>query len=883
MAGQQIKYSKLSNYQQALCYTRWHMAKIVKRLYTSFKPSHYDITMNIHDDKRHFSGGVVVSGQKTGRPSKRLTFHQKGLKIQHAEITCTSKKGEKIEIPITRVVKQDSFDELRLHSEQTLYPGEYAVRIEFSGVITKNMDGIYPCFFEIDGVSKELVATQFESHHAREAFPCIDEPEAKATFKLNIEHATSEVAIANTPVENQEVTESRTTTTFALTPIMSTYLVAFVVGELSYKESLSKNGIAIRTYAVANQIDHADFALEVAVKAMDFYEDYYDIPFPLSKCDFVALPDFASGAMENWGLITFREQTMLCDIYTSLGTKQYIALVVAHELTHQWFGNLVTMRWWTDLWLNEGFASWMEYLAVDTLYPEWNLWTQFSVDEQQSALKADALEFTHPIEVPVHHPDEIRTIFDIISYQKGASVIHMLNDYLGAEQFQAGLRHYLKKFAYKNADTTDLWSALEEVSGKPVMDFMHTWTGKSGYPLLSVAIEKNNLICSQRRFVTNPSSKARDDNTLWPIPLLSSELPEAIVQKRRTSISLEKSQIPLLINQGLTGFYRVDYTEEMQKIQIEAILKGTLSDLDRMGLLSDGFEVTKAGFQSTTDYLELLEHYSNETELPAWEIIASSLSTIRHTLAPNDTDDSLRDAMKPFVDNLTKNEIKRLGWVKHDNEKHLDTLLRPLIISLSASADNKDVLKKLAEMYVVKIHQNEEIDPDLRATVYVTAARTGGQKIYDELLKSYIATQSSDEKLSITAAMTSFQQPEIHAQVLALLQTSTIRTQDLSYWIAYSFMNRHSRTQTWLWLKSNWVWLKEVIGTDLGFARIPVYVARNFTDAKFLEEYVNFFTSKIEPVIKRSFDQGYEIMQTNIAWHERDSAAVVEWFKSRQK
>ncbi len=857
------------------------MAKNVKRLFSSFQPSHYDVSLSLHDDKRSFNGKVIISGKKTGRPSKRLTFHQKGLTITKAEVVSLLKKTPAKVIPLSRTVLHASYDEVRLHSEETLYPGDYTVTLEFHGRITKNMDGIYPCFFEMDGVQKELIATQFESHHAREAFPCIDEPEAKATFKLSLDHASHETALGNTPVENEHINGDRKVTEFAITPIMSTYLVAFVVGELSYKEAKSKRGVTIRTYTVPDQIENSEFALEVAVKAMDFYEDYYDIPFPLPKCDFVALPDFASGAMENWGLITFREQTMLCDEHTSLGTKQYVAIVVAHELTHQWFGNLVTMRWWTDLWLNEGFASWMEYLAVDTLFPEWDLWTQFSVDEQQSALKADALEFTHPIEVPVHHPDEIRTIFDIISYQKGASVIHMLNDYLGAKDFQAGLQHYLKKFAYKNAETRDLWQALEDVSGKPVTTFMQTWTSKSGYPLLSVELENNAVICEQKRFVLNPESTARNDTTLWPIPLLAKELPDALVKKRKTVIPLVAKNAPLVLNQGLTGFYRTDYSPSMQKHQADALQRGTMSNIDRMGLLSDGFEVTKAGYQSVTDYLALLENYRNETELPAWEIISASLSAIRHTLAPSDSDDSLRDAMKPFVAKLSAQELHRLGWEKHPDEKHLDSLLRPLIISLSASADEPATLEKLHQMYRKKIQNGEAIDPDLRAIAYVTVARTGGQKEYDELLEAYSATQSSDEKLSITAAMTSFQQPELHAKVLALLSSDTIRTQDLSYWIAYSFMNRHSRRQTWQWLQENWAWLKEVIGTDLGFARVPVYVARNFTDSEFLQEYTTFFESKMEPVIKRSYDQGFEIIQTNIAWHKRDAEVALAWFKAR--
>ena len=440
------------------------MSKNVTRLFEQFAPEHYTIHIALSEDKKSFTGSATVKGRKTGRPSERITLHAKDLKITDAKVALNDKKNGVKEIELSRTNIQKSYDEVRLHASETLFPGSYEISMNFSGDITKNMEGIYPSNFEEDGVKKQLIATQFESHHAREAFPCIDEPEAKATFDFSLTHAKDEVALGNTPeIESRrEESGNRRTTTFETTPVMSTYLVAFVTGEMAVKEAKSKSGVTIRTYATSHQIEHTEFALGVAVKAMDFYEDYYDIPFPLAKCDFVALPDFASGAMENWGLITFREQALLVDDHTSLGSKQWVALVVAHELTHQWFGNLVTMRWWTDLWLNEGFASWMEYLAVDSQFPEWELWTQFAVDEQQLALKLDSLEHTHPIEVSIKHPDEIRTIFDAISYQKGASVIHMLHDYLGAEPFRDGLRHYLKAHAYNNTDTVDLWAALEE-------------------------------------------------------------------------------------------------------------------------------------------------------------------------------------------------------------------------------------------------------------------------------------------------------------------------------------------------------------------------------------------------------------------------------------
>jgi aminopeptidase N len=455
------------------------MAKKVTRLYTQFQPEHYDLQLDIDREAMTFSGTVTVRGKKTGRPAERLTFHQKDLKITAATIIKHDKKGDQ-PVEVSRINLQKSFDEVRLHTASQLYPGDYTVTMEFSGQITRPMNGIYPCFFEHDGQQKKLIATQFESHHAREAFPCIDEPEAKATFDLTLTSPNGEEVLANTPIKTQKTLGQKQSTTFETTPKMSTYLLAFVFGEMGYLEAKTKDGVLVRTYATPDNVQYTKFALDVAVKSLEFYNQYFDTPYPLAKCDFIALPDFASGAMENWGCITFREQALLVDEQnTSLPMKQWVANVVAHELTHQWFGNLVTMRWWTYLWLNESFATWMAWLAVDEMFPEWQVWTQFIVDEQSVALKLDALENTHPIEVEIKHPDEIRTIFDAISYEKGASVLLMLQKYIGADNFRDGLRLYLKRHAYGNTESKDLWAAWEEVSGKPIKEFMGTWTGQS--------------------------------------------------------------------------------------------------------------------------------------------------------------------------------------------------------------------------------------------------------------------------------------------------------------------------------------------------------------------------------------------------------------------
>jgi aminopeptidase N len=870
------------------------MGKNVKRLYAQFKPKHYVLEINPDRDTQTFTGMVIISGQKVGRPSQRLTFHQVGLTITDVHITRHDKSLDE-NIAVDRINHHISQEEVRIHSDRMLYPGNYTIRLEFKGSITRPMNGLYPCFFEQDGQQKQLLATQFESHHAREVFPCIDEPEAKSTFDLTLHSVQGETVIANTPIKSQKTVNGRQITSFETTPHMSTYLLAFVTGEMGFLESKTKSGTVVRTYATPDNVKLTEFALDVAVKTLEFYEEYFAIPYPLAKCDMVALPDFASGAMENWGCITYREHALLVDPEnTTLGTKQWVAMVVAHELAHQWFGNLVTMRWWTDLWLNEGFASWIEYLAVDHMFPEWHMWTQFVVDEQQQALKLDALEHTHPIEVPVHHPDEIRSIFDAISYSKGASVIHMLHEYLGPEVFKNGLRHYLDRHKYSNTDTVDLWQALEEISGKPVKQFMHAWTSLSGYPVVHTNVEDSEVSLRQERLFVNPEH-SKLNPSLWPVPLLTSDtsLPEQF-DTETVSFSLPDSH-DFKINKGQSGFYRTTYnTSHLQHLG-EQIKRGKIDSIDRLGILSDTFETAKAGESSTGDALQFLANFTNETEYPVWDVIATSLGGIRTVM----NDDELRDLMKPYTRKLINTELERLGWHRKDTDNHFDLLLRPIILGMAAAADEPWVIDHVKKLFA-KIHDTEdvdpdlrtaitnkslkrggEIDPDLRGVVFGTVARLGDAKDFDRLVKMHNETTLSDERLTLSAAITGFKQPELIDKALSMINSDTVRLQDVAYWIAYSLLNRHARAQTWQWVQDNWEWLEKNLGNDLSFYRMPVYVARVFSDRSFIPEYKKFFEPKLSPALDRSYNQGLEMLVWQSAWRERDLKIVKAFFKSK--
>lgn len=850
------------------------MNKDVTRLFRQFQPTHYQLDLVPDRDAMTFRGTVTIQGRKVGRPSQRLTFHQKGLKITKATVIKKDKKGEQ-PIDITRINLQKSYDEVRLHAHTMVYPGEYTVTLEFHGQITRPMSGIYPSFFTHNDKEFQLLATQFESHHAREAFPCIDEPEAKATFQLTITTPAEEAVVSNTPVEREEKTKHGKQTTFQTTPKMSTYLLAFAYGDMGYKEAQTKDGVQIRVYATPDNVPFTQFALETAVRVLEFYNDYFGIPYPLPKLDMIALPDFAAGAMENWGCVTYREQAVLVDPKnTSLPVKQYVAMVVAHELAHQWFGNLVTMRWWTDLWLNEGFASWIEFLAVDHLYPEWQMWTQFAVDEQQRALKLDALQHTHPVEVPVHHPDEIRTIFDTISYSKGASVIHMLQHYLGADAFQGGLRHYLQQHAYGNTDTVDLWKALEEISSNPVQEFMHAWTSQPGYPLLSVVSEDGSLHLSQSRFYVNPKTPA--SKAIWPIPLLSgSDLVPETLDKASDSYTI--GDVPhLKLNQSQSGFYRTTYNATHLEHLGEAVKKGRLEPLDRLGILADVFEAAKAGKTPTVDALHFLEAYAAEDNNAVWDIIAGSLLSTRNVMH----DEDLRDAMKPYIRKLVAAQLKRLGWQPLPKESHFDSLLRPTILGLASGAEEPSVVKESLRLFD-NMSKPEDVAPDVRGIVYATAVRERNDTAtFEKLLKMHNASASSEERVNLASALTNFKDSKLMSRALKLIDTEAVRLQDVAYWIAYGYGNRFGRQATWEWMKDHWEWLAKNLGDDLSFHRFPVYAANAFASTDFLKEYQAFFEPRRDPSTARAIDQGTEIITWQSAWRDRDLESIKAFFSN---
>ncbi len=829
------------------------MKQAVPRLIHQFKPKKYTLSIDQNSESMLFSGSVTVDGYMPEK-SNILSLHSDGLNITEAKIN-----GQTVTVDYK---PKEQIIELNL-SEHT--DGKVSVSLNFDGKITNQMHGLYPCYFTNNGQEKRLLATQFESHHAREVFPCIDEPEAKAIFELSLTTFKDDVVVSNMPISTEVVKGKHKTTLFEDTPVMSTYILAWVSGDLTYQETITRHGVKVRAYCTPVHTGKTEYGLEIACRALDFMDDYFAIPYPLKKCDIIALPDFAAGAMENWGCITFRESAMLIDKdHSDLSDKQHVANVVTHELAHQWFGNLVTMRWWEDLWLNEGFASWIPYLVIDNLFPEWNIWEQFSTGDLMIGLRADALKNTHPIVVEINNPDEIRSAFDSISYDKGCSVINLLYHYIGPSAFQTGLQNYLKEFAYSNAETVDLWRSWSLSSGRDVEKFMRFWTTEEGFPLIKATANGSGLALSQERFYLN--NVEDKDTTLWPIPLMQSAVDTSVFSVRSTKISTNDK-----LNKGQSGFYRVIYDPEATS----KILTQNPDPIDLLGLINDAAEAAKAGYHSTTEALNVLKEVNKSQSEPLFSVALGELASVRMVLSET------FEKMKPFVDKFISFNLNRLGIEKQSADTIDDELLRPMVLANASYSGNENIVKWALD-YFSSAKSPEDIRPEIRSVVYNTAVREiGDSAIYEKLFSWYSNNTIPGEQITLAGALTGFKDPELIGRTLGYIITDKVKLQDSLYWIAYSLGGRHSKDLAWEWVKSNWEWVGKNFGKEKEIDYYLRYAANGFATEEHLKDYIDFFNTVDIYGSKRAFEQGKETISWQTAWKNRDTQAVLSWLNSQ--
>ncbi|MFA6256934.1 MAG: M1 family metallopeptidase [Candidatus Paceibacterota bacterium] len=842
------------------------------RLSKKVIPTKYKLELKPDLENFTFSGRESISVnvlQKT----KTITLHSKEIDIETADLTI---KNEKIFGKISYDKKSDT---ATFTFPQLIPPGKYELTLVFQGILNDKMRGFYRSKYNVRGKAFHMATTQFEATDARRAFPCFDEPAQKAVFHVSLVVPRGKTAISNTlPISVKEHEAGFDTIEFAPTPKMSTYLLAFIVGDLEYVEKKSR-GRAVRVWTTHGKSHQAHFALDCAVKTLEFYEKYFDIKFPLPTLDMIAIPDFSSGAMENWGAITYRESALLVDPHhSSVGNKQWVALVVAHELAHQWFGNLVTMEWWTHLWLNEGFASYIEYLAVDKLFPKWDIWTQFMTDDMGRSLRLDALASTHPIEVEVHHPDEIGEIFDEVSYSKGASLIRMLAGYLGERNFRDGLRHYLKKHSYKNTSTIHLWEAFEKVSGKPVAKMMKNWTGKPGYPVVRVSA----LGLSQERFFASPiSAKKAKDKTIWQISvqnmktnflrgLASDGEPTSGIFKLKKFRTDKKFSFHnyIKLNFGETGFYRTAYSKELLEKLYEPIQNKNFSSRDRLGIIRDLFALAEAGTIPTTDALEFLDAYKNEDNYTVWLEVANGLARLRQLLAKT----PVSEKVTVFTMRLFSSLAEKMGWAKKKDEHHTGALLRSLAIDQAGQAGDKEIIREARKKF-----NSPNIPPDIRGAVYSVVATHGGVKEFNQFIAKYKKETLHEEKNRLGSALGDFKNENLLLQACEFAMSSNVRPQDTVGILSSVGANSVGRDIWWNFMKKNWKTLVSRYGEGgLTLGRAMKAIGGS-AEPKHLADIRKFFKTHPAPGAKRSIEQVLERLEGNIAWLKRDGEIIAEF------
>ena len=852
---------------------------------TTVRPKKYQLRLQPDFSNFTFQGEETVDVEVVDSTAE-IVLNAADLKINSAVLHRNGRSST-----ATNIVLDSSRQTATLTFAEPIPAGDASLEISFTGDLNDKLHGFYRSeYTDPDGETRFLATTQFEATDARRAFPCWDEPAHKASFDLTLVIPSDLVAVSNNPVvEEVAVDGGLKSLRFGETPVMSTYLLAFIIGDLVAIHQQANERTTVGIYTTRGKEEQGRFALDTSVKLLGFFNDYFGIPYPLEKLDHIAIPDFAAGAMENWGAITYRETALLVDEEnSSAGTRQRVAEVVAHEMAHMWFGDLVTMEWWDDLWLNESFASWMGTKAVDWLFPEWQMWTQFVNMDTTRALSLDGLKNSHPIEQEVKDPAEVSQLFDAISYSKGASVIRMLEQFLGPEVFRQGLSQYLSAHQYGNARTADLWSALEAASGQPVTSIMDSWTNQMGYPVLRVesnrTLEDLELTLHQERFVYDRVLDGDEQEPeVWRVPVAVSsaggEPTSTVMDGRQASIRIPAAGTAagspwFKINPGQTGFFRVNYSADGWEKLVPAIQSLELSATDRLGIQNDAYALSRAGMLPVTQFLSMASAYNNENDASVWADLASNLRDVEVLLY----NEPIYGAFQGFGQDLFRPAATRSGWDPRPGEGHMDALLRSTVLSQAGNYGDTEVLAQAKDRFLRYLEEPESLHPDLRGLAFSLAGQAGDRTTYDQLLELERNATLQEEKIRLLMALTRFNQPELLQETLERSISNDVRSQDTITVVTGVAANLKGRDLAWKFVKDNWPEFDRRYGSGgFGLMRL-VSVSGHFTDEENLADVEKFFQEHPVAAAERTIRQSLERMRLNIKWLERNSVELANWF-----
>ncbi|RDL34558.1 Metalloproteases (Zincins), catalytic [Venustampulla echinocandica] len=854
-------------------------------------PTHYDLTVE-PDFKKFTYEGTVIVDLDVAEDSTSISLNTLELDIHSTKII----SGSQTISSSPSLSYDESSQTTKITFENSLKKGSKAqLEMKFTGQLNDKMAGFYRSTYKnTDGSQGVLATTQMEPTDARRAFPCFDEPSLKAEFTISLIADKKLTCLSNMDVASEADVQSEMSGTtkkivkFNRSPRMSTYLVAFIVGELNYIET-DKFRLPVRVYAPPNQdIEHGRFSLELAARTLEFYEKTFDSPFPLPKMDMVAIPDFAAGAMENWGLITYRVVDVLFDEKTSgASTKERVAEVVQHELAHQWFGNLVTMDFWDGLWLNEGFATWMSWYSCNIFYPEWKVWQSYVTDTLQGALSLDSLRSSHPIEVPVKKAEEVNQIFDAISYSKGSCVLRMISKYLGEDAFMEGIRQYLKKHAYGNTQTGDLWAALSQASGKNVVETMDIWTKHVGYPVVSVTEnEKDNTIhVKQNRLLRTADVKPEEDQVLYPV-FLGLRTKDGVNEELVLSKREDNFKIPSLdffkLNADHSGIYRTSYTPKRLEKLGQAARDGLLSVEDRTGMIADAGALAACGYQKTSGVLNLLKGFDSETEFVVWNEIISRLGAIQGAWIFEDQ--KIRDGLETFQRDLVSEKAHKAGWVFKDGDDHIQQQFKGMLFGSAGMAGDATVRKAAKDMFAkFAAGDKSAIHPNIRGSVFGMALKYGGKEEYEVILDTYRKSVNVDERNTALRTLGRSKDPELIKRTLELPFSGEVKEQDV--YLPLSALRTHPEGigALYEWMTQNFDELARRFPAGLSMLGTLVSICTSsFTKKADLERVEKFFDGKSLKGFNQSLAQSCDAIKAKEAWLSRDRQDIKEWVEAYQ-